>query len=351
MRRILFRVDAASTVGLGHLQRCLSLAAALRHFGVMCFFLTNDDSEAHERVSRFGFDHRTLVYNQSWGKADVEKTVSTGAKLNCSAVIVDSDYEGAEYLDQLQRSGYFVVAIEDTVPHQFPCHMVINGDAHARQLHYESPFKDVQYLLGPEYSILRPEFWNLPDRLPSDKVDNVLVTLGGADTYNIMPRVLKILDNMQKRFAVTAIVGPFFKNYAEIQAIAQVSQRNIRLVKSPDSVCNLMMKADLAISAGGQTLYELACVGCPTVAVRVADNQDGQLAAFEKSGFIRISGDGSQNNIVKAIAETLKPLLVHREIRVAMASAGQCLIDGRGALRVANRIQEALLQQKQGNLA
>jgi UDP-2,4-diacetamido-2,4,6-trideoxy-beta-L-altropyranose hydrolase len=338
VRKILFRVDAGPTIGLGHLQRCLSLATALSHLKTPCVFLTNEEPTVRHRVTRFGFDGRTLDAIESWGIDDLTRTIAMAAAHKCGAIVVDSDYEGAEYLSHLRNAGYYVVAIEDTAPHPFPCQLVVNGDAHARQLHYQSLSKDTHFLLGPEYCILRREFWEVPARVGSENVGHILVTLGGADPYNIMPRVLNVLDTLPENFAVSAIIGPFFENVTEIDKAAQRARRDITLVKAPDSVCHVMMGADLAISAGGQTLYELARVGCPTVAVRMASNQDGQLGVFEEAGFLRISGNADHGSIVEAIGAAVRTLLADPQARATMSGAGQRLIDGHGALRVAQTI-------------
>jgi UDP-2,4-diacetamido-2,4,6-trideoxy-beta-L-altropyranose hydrolase len=338
MRKILFRVDAGPKIGLGHLQRCLSLATALRHFNTGCFFLTNEEQTLRDRVKRFGFDGRTLGAIEPWGTDDLTQTMAVAAAHKCGAIVVDSDYEGVEYLSQLRNAGYYVVAIEDTAPHPFPCQLVVNGDAHARQLPYQAISEDTRFLLGPEYSILRREFWDVPPRVISENVDRILVTLGGADPYNIMPRVINELDTLPEAFSISVIVGPFFENFSQVQVAAQRAQRGITLVKSPDSVRDLMMEADLAVSAGGQTLYELARVGCATVAVRMASNQDGQLAAFEEFGFLRIVGYAEHGGIVEAIGSAVRTLLADSEARAAMSVAGKSLIDGQGALRVAQTI-------------
>ena len=343
---VLFRTDAGPLIGIGHLQRCLSLAAALHHLGMSCLFLTNEEPTVIERVKRFGFESCTLEADDSWGTVDLKETLSIAATRECSTIIVDSDYEGADYLSQLRNAGYFVVAIEDNVPHPFPCHIVINGDAHARKLSYSSPFKDTRFLLGPEYSILRREFWEVTPRIVSENVDNVLVTMGGSDPYNIMPKIIDLLDALQGTFSVTAIIGPFFENIVEVQAVTRQAQRTITLVETPDSVRDLMLQADMAISAGGQTLYELACVGCPTVAIRLAANQDGQMAVFEKAGFLRIAGDGDYSGIVDAISDTAKALIADQQTWAAMSAAGQQLIDGQGALRVAQTLLTALDKHK-----
>ena len=335
---VLFRTDAGPLIGLGHLQRSLSLAVALDHLGMPCLFLTNEEPTIIERVKRFGFESCTLEADDSWGTADLEETLSVAATRECSAIIVDSDREGSDYLNQLHGAGYFVVAIEDNVPHLFPCHMVINGDAHARELSYRSPFEGTHFLLGPEYSILRREFWEVTPRIVSENVNNVLITMGGSDPYNIVPKIIDLLDTLQGTFSVTAIIGPFFENIVEIQAATQRAQRNITLEETPDLVRDLMLQADMAISAGGQTLYELACVGCPTVAVRLAANQDRQIAVFEEAGLLRIAGNGDCSDIVEAISDTVKALIADQQTRASMAVAGQHYIDGKGALRVTRAI-------------
>jgi UDP-2,4-diacetamido-2,4,6-trideoxy-beta-L-altropyranose hydrolase len=337
---VLFRVDSNLEIGLGHLQRCLSLAMALQHFDTTCFFLTNKQPVVTDRVKRFGFKGWTLDTVDSWSTDDVAQTSKIAELENCDAIVVDSDYEGTNYLSQLRSAGLLVCAIEDLSPHSFPCQLVVNGDVHAHQLRYESSSGDTLFLLGPEYSLLRPEFWKVESRIVNKTAKNILVTLGGADPYNLTPRVLKLLDEIPGTFSVTALIGPFFTNVMDIQASAERADGRIKLVHSPDSVCNLMLESDLAVSAGGQTLYELACTGCPTIAVRIAPNQDRQLQVFEESGFIRIAGHGEDDSIIDAIGDAVFSLLQDCQARSSMSAAGQRLIDGQGALRVARTIVE-----------
>jgi len=339
---VLFRVDASDLVGLGHLRRCLSLAGALQRFGVHCVFLTNEDPRTRDRVKDHGFEHCTLDGVESWGKEDIGKTMEIAAASGAVAVVVDSDREGAGYLRTLRDAGLFVCAVEDLAPHSFPCQLVVNGDAHAKSLPYRSSSSDTMFLLGPEYAMLHSEFWEVAERASTDSVRNILVTFGGADGYNLTPRVLTLLETLPGSFSVTAIIGPFFKNVNSIEAALRGGNRPVELVGAPTSVYKLMMQADLAISAGGQTLYELACVGCPTIAVRTAANQDGQLGVLEEVGVLRIAGRADDSRIVDRLVGAIRPLLANGEARGAMSTAGQRLIDGQGALRVARAIVTAI---------
>lgn len=98
------------------------------------------------------------------------------------------------------------------------------------------------------------------------------------------------------------------------------------------------MRADLAVTGAGQTLYELARVGCPAVAVCVASNQEGQLAHLVKAGCARSGGSAGQPEDLPELRQALLAVLPDGEARLAMSEAGPRLVDGQGALRVAREI-------------
>lgn len=339
MAGVLVRVDAGPRVGLGHLQRCLSLAAALRHAGLECVFLTNRQPAAQARVARFGFNSHTVGRATSWDGDDQEETQALAHAMQCRTVVVDSDDEGAPYLAGLREAGLFVCAIEDLAPHPFPCQVVVNGDAHARELPYASSSSDTVFLLGPAYCMLREEFWSVPQRTVREVPQQVLVMLGGDDPHHVMLRLLRLLDELPGSWAVTAVIGPFVARIEAVESVAaQLAAHPIRVVRAPDSVCSLMMQADLAVSAGGQTLYELARVGCPTIAIRTAANQDGQLAVLERLGIIQMAGHAEDRQLLRTVDTALRRLLSDAHARSRMSQAGQRLVDGQGALRVAKEL-------------
>ena len=50
---------------------------------------------------------------------------------------------------------------------------------------------------------------------------------------------------------------------------------------APEDMRAIMATADLAVTAGGQTTYELAASGVPAVALCIAENQRPNLAALQ----------------------------------------------------------------------
>jgi len=336
---VLFRVDFGHEIGLGHLRRSLSLATALAKWGVTSFFLTGGRSE-YSAPSRFEGDVIRDV--QSWTADDAKATLEMATRRGSKTIVVDSHEVGADYLAELRAGGLFVIARDDLASYPFPCQMVINGNANARELPYCSSSGDTRFLLGPEYAVLPPEFWEMFTRAIRDEARNVLIILGGADPCNLTPGLLALLNEMPGDFTVTAVVGPFFRNQEEVRTAADRSQRFVKLVDGLDSVCDLMLEADVAISAAGQTLYELICVGCPTVAIQVAPNQEGQLKALAEAGCVRTAGSAEEGNILLRVREALLLLLSNPTIRATMTTMGQRLVDGRGAERVAQAIRAAV---------
>lgn len=335
---VLFRVHAGPEIGLGHLQRSLSLAAALKRNGIVSQFLVNHSPESLDYVTRVEFPAEKLPPVLSWGREDFAFTADAAGRFRAHVVVVDSPDVPALYLRWLRDAGFFVIVRDDSARYAFPGHIVFNGNADAPRLPYVSCDSDTLFLLGPEYAVLSADFWRVSARVVREKVEHLLVILGGADSCGLMPKLLRLLDDVPGDFSVTAVVGPFFGNKGAVKAAADQAKRFVKLVESPTSLRGLMEEADVAISGAGQTLYELACVGCPTVAIQVAADQEGQLRAMAEAGCVRFAGNAKRMDILPQVHAAVLLLLADREARSAMARAGQELVDGQGAFRVTGEI-------------
>ena len=98
-----------------------------------------------------------------------------------------------------------------------------------------------------------------------------------------------------------------------------------------------MASADLAITAGGMTVFEMAALGVPILIVQIADNQIPIAKAWQQYGY----------GINMGRLDQLTPEYLQREFmflikdRVkcdAMSEAGRSLVDGEGARRVAREL-------------
>src|SRR4030095_10918806 len=100
--------------------------------------------------------------------------------------------------------------------------------------------------------------------------------------------------------------------------------------RTPEDMRSLMLAADVALCAGGQTLYELAATSTPALAIRTAANQTANLAAFNAAGIARWMGDAGDPMLDDGIVVALQGLLRDPEARVEMGNRGRAAVDGRG---------------------
>lgn len=332
--RIIFRVDAGSAVGLGHIRRCLALAGGLARLGGQCTLLTCDDERMHSCVGALGFEMANSV--MSGDSEDLEQVIDLAARKGAEIVVVDSYKIDGEYLRRLRAGGFYVAAVDDLGAYPFPCQLVINGGAQAHQLEYRSSSGDTQFLLGPQYALLSSEFWNRTPRGVRDLIQTALVSFGGTDPYNLTPRVLETLDSLPGEFTVTAVTSPFFENRSMVEDAARSRRHKVKVVTAPKSMRALMLESDLAFSAAGQTLYELAATGTPAVAVQTADNQRQSMAALATKGIIRVAGRADDIDLMDKMRNLT--LTLSASERAQMSHPGQDLVDGQGALRAAKAV-------------
>ena len=337
----LFRVEAGAGMGLGHLNRSLSLASALKRSGAESRFALNLIGEKGNCVDHRGFAFSEVTAS-AWSREDCVFTSGLAQRFEPSAVVVDSRNTPGHYLQWLVEAGHFVVCRDDLGARLLPCQVVLNGNADAERLPYDLSRKQTRFLLGPRFAVLPPEFRDMPKRKTSETVRNLLIALGGTDDNNLMPSLIELCDELSGDFTVTVILGPFFRNRAEILRATQSTRKSVTCVDSPSTLFPSMNRADLAVSGGGQTLYELACAGCPAVALEVAPDQAGQMRALEAEGLLRVAGKAGEPGLLAQVREELLGLMNNPSLRAEMAEKGQQRVDGNGAHRVAQHFVEEM---------
>jgi spore coat polysaccharide biosynthesis predicted glycosyltransferase SpsG len=259
----------------------------------------------------------------------------------CGIIIVDSYDIDADYVAALRRTGALIVAFDDLAAVRTSAHVVVNGAAGAETLAYEPATPDTRILAGASYALLHKAFWNVPARHVARIATRVLVAVGGADPCRALPRIVHALDVVSERIETTAVIGPFFpRDRSELLPERYVHR--VRFVDTPDDLLQLMLDADIAVSAGGQTLYELAATGTPAVAVEVASNQGFQIRGLAAAGVVFDAGQLSDRDFDARLSTAVERLLSDVAAREKMSVCGRRLVDGRGAARVAAAIASLL---------
>ncbi len=152
----------------------------------------------------------------------------------------------------------FLAAFADALPHPGAAGIVIGP----------------QYGLGPddpglEFACLRRAFWDLPARTLRDAPERVLVTTGGGDLGGLGSRIATHLGERLPQVEIELVWGPGFTGEPP---------RGVAVLERPASLLEPLLRADVVVCAGGQTMLEAAATGTPAVVLEGAPNQRPQIA-------------------------------------------------------------------------
>lgn len=341
MTKVAFRVNGGQGIGLGHIERCFSLARVLEEKNRTPFFICKRDNYVKHEVKGNGFRLVELDEDISLTK-DLEETISFLNDKKIDILITDSYQINKSYLRNIkEETSVLLVSIDDFAKFSFPSDIVINQNVYAKELNYDFSTGGTKFLLGPEYVLLRKQFTRLFPRKINRKVKGILITLGGTDLVNLTPRILGNLDRVKEEFSITVIIGPSFSNIGEIKKARQKTHKKMNLVCNPSQISKWMLENDIAISGGGTTLYELAATGTPAISLCLADNQKRNVKGMAEKGVV--IGIGQTGGISdRKFCKKIQELVENYELRKKMSFLGQRLVDGNGAYRVTRVIMENL---------
>ena len=316
--------------GLGHLRRCLALACALQHLcGVVDFWV--EDIEAVSVIRNAGFAARLV---------DPETLPEPGI---ADMLVVDGYHYDDQFIKKARDRVSLVLAIEDLPDRFLPAHIILNSGTRAKQPTQLYP-SDTQFLLGADYALLDSAFSESPSREYRTEVHRILITVGGSDPMNLMPRLMQWVRQSHPKVSQDVIVGPFFSNQEEIEEVAQ-SLGSIKLWTNPTNMRGIMCEADLAVAGAGHTLFQLAACATPTVAIALFANQLIHVKELAQSGAVEWVARWSDNNLGDRVL-TAVARFSRVSTRSSLGRAARKNVDGRGAQRVAAVAVERLRREQ-----
>lgn len=340
MKQTLYiRVDMNQTIATGHVMRCLSIAEAARDEGIDAVFILADE-QAEDLIQSKGF--QTFVLNSTWN--DLEKELPDLLDLiekeNIETLMVDSYYVTEHYLEALNHATS-VAYIDDLNSFHYSVDTLIAYANYWRKMNYEENYPDTKLLLGCSYVPLRKEFQNLPPKVIRENVENLLLMTGGSDNLGISENILDHIS-LEQYQNVNVICGRYFGQFDYLKAKYQDFE-NVHLHQAVDNILDYMLDADVAISAGGTTLYELCATGTPTITYSFAANQLDNVRQFAEDGIMMYAGDIRYDKVYENIRTIVKEYK-EKSYRNQFFEKMKKMIDGKGA----NRLAKQLLVKESG---
>ena len=354
-KRITFVTHGSKQLGMGHVMRCCSLAEAFRQNGWEVFFLSKFYLGG-ELIRQKGFLVEVLEKEESkeasdgfyFGKteelrSDIEWISSVLSKQKTDVICLDSYNVNPWFLKELKKLTPCLVYLDDLAAWDYPVDIILNPNVDAKEKGY-AQFKNQQkQLLGLAYCLLREEFSNLPKREAKEDIKDFLITTGAADPWIMTEACLELCQQICPEAVYHLIIGNAFQKQEEW---AKKASGQIRIYQSPQAMSEIMLQCDVAVSAGGSTLYELAACGVPTLAFLYSENQRGVVEYFSERELLVNMGE-FQNIRDKEKRAVERFSMGWNEIRSQkrrqdIIEKQQSLFDGKGRNRVVKEIEEFL---------
>ena len=351
---VLFRADGNAELGVGHVMRCLSIADALKDNNCEVLFATADDNMKSIIVDR-GFSCFVINGDYRNLEKDIDNSQFVELVGKADSIIVDSYYASKLYFDKLRtisktnkldKTDKKIIYIDDLSAEAYPVDYIINYNVYANRERYESLYYatdyKTEYILGPQYAPLRREFCKGRKIEIKEKVKDILVMTGGADTQHTALGLVKALKEYRVKksgliedICFHFVIGAMSKDYEKI--LNEINGiNNIIIHKNVKDMISLMLNCDMAVSAAGSTLYELCACGVPTITYILADNQiEGEKAFTESKAMISIGDIRVNKEYSSSIIESIIDLAQDYEHRKEMSDRQIAISDGRGAKRIA----------------
>jgi UDP-2,4-diacetamido-2,4,6-trideoxy-beta-L-altropyranose hydrolase len=338
---LLIRADASPRMGTGHVMRSLALAQAWQEENRdVVFAMAEHFDKIDSRLASEGMQITHLPVEPG-SEGDMRATI--GAAEDCGArwVVLDGYQFRGKFQRALREAGLQVLALDDYGHcEHYWADLILNQDVNAEPELYASREPSTRMLLGTRYILLRREFSALP-RPPAktrSAARSVLLTLGGADPWNFTARILNGLAQIRSGdVEVTAVVGPGNPHGREVEAAAQKFGARARVLVAPPDMPSLMQKCDLAISAGGSTMWELAYFRVPTMVLVLAENQLSTALVLKRIDACRVLENARELEAV-VLADEILRLANDTSAQESYAEVFGNLVDGRGARRVCQEL-------------
>lgn len=315
--RVMFRADASLQMGTGHIMRCLTLADALRAQGVDCQFFCREhpgnlidlirgkaytvhvlpllpEKAASALPGGASVALDELPYGYWLGttqEQDAEACATILAALSPDWLIVDHYALDVRWEIMLKQHYRKLMVIDDLADRSHWCDLLLDQNLGRCPEDYRSLLPGhCQLLIGPSYALLRSEFAALRPtalaRRQQPGVQDVLIALGGVDQHNYTGTIIDALKNsdLLPGVRLTVVLGATAPHLECVRASVSECLWPVEVLSGIDDMAERMMRADLAIGAGGGSAWERCCLGLPTLLVILAENQKSASYALAAMG-------------------------------------------------------------------
>jgi spore coat polysaccharide biosynthesis predicted glycosyltransferase SpsG len=343
-RVVLIRADGSKQIGMGHLYRASLLAGMLfQRFGLEAKVIVRKNDAA----SKFLSSHR-LTAESLDAQLSVDSEIDTLNRMimcdNPALVVFDllTMEDESDYLAGINHNGIPLIAITDDSRHRvLAADIVLNGNPNQVGQDY-SP-ESGRYLLGHKYFIMDPNNGQTMAKRPNGQVKDILLTFGGSDHNDLIFKVLAAFE-MVPQLSILRLKMVVSSACGYIDRLRERLKRyglNVELLIDLNGLAPLWPQVDLAVTAGGNTLFERIASRIPGATVCQLQRQMEIADKFTEMGVNVNLGYGPELSELE-LANRLAAFISDKNNHAQQYDRAPEIIDGRGLNRLGDAIEKLL---------
>lgn len=336
---VVIRCDGNSDTGLGHVVRCLAIARSLRdRQGIGIVFAMADRAPGPEMVREAGFPVELSNGEESeplWLEEIFARHRTNGLLLD-----IRTDLAAASIRDW-RRKGILIAVLDDGSERRLCADLVFYPPVPQVDEMDWTDFTGIR-LIGWEWIPLRADFdRKLPP--PANQPPQVVITMGGSDPAGLSLLALNALQRLDGPLNARLILGRSFTHGPQLAQLLPSLRMPVTILENVSNMPEALADADLAVASFGVTAYEMAALGIPTILLSLTDDHARSAQALHQAGMALSLGnhaDVTEGQLADVIRNLLSDAQALRTMRAACS-----FIDGKGADRIADRLNESLSEQ------
>jgi len=325
-KSILFRCDANSDIGIGHLTRCLLLANK--------FCLANWQVD-------FSCSSETSAYQTKWAHQDI--TFSYGQQNPTKhdlydIMVIDGYHFTIQDYEQCQKLANSLCIIDDLANRQYQADILIDPSLGRVSSQYlDNVNENCHVLTGKHFAIVNPYYVSYSKqasmkRKSTQTIQNVFICLGGGDQSLVLQQLLPLLSDLYFNFYVC------LKEKSHFIEKLPLDFKRFHFLYNED-IARIMLDCDIGIISGGMLTYEACILGLPSIIY--------PLNAHQKFHSLQLVSQGAallcESNDISPKLSSLAQNMQHWH---NMSLKAMHCVDGLGIDRIFKNIDEHVNQNK-----
>jgi spore coat polysaccharide biosynthesis predicted glycosyltransferase SpsG len=341
--KVLFVCKGSADGGLGHVTRTLAVADEMVHHAEVLVHVIGDSF-----VSKLLTGHEFVPGLSSDG-ADASRLAR---EFDPDIVFFDMLRLEEDRFSSIAKNS-FLISLSPIFDRMGEVDVLFNRSAYSS---YNWPTGDgaPKFRCGPEYAVINS---NAVPILTAQYEQNlrherlaVAISMGGSDAPNKTLKLLQVLRDLPTPMIFWVALGEGYAHSYEdlVDTIMASTDHEMIIAKTNKSMWRILNTCVVAVLGGGNTTYEAAYIGLPSINIMENSGHDFLVKELV-DGEVCLTTEPPLDHAIEQVATGLSELTRHPDQLMKMHRNSRGFVDGLGAQRIATETLSMLGERAQSS--